>query len=41
MIGFLAFGLFLMGVVWLLWWVLIVAAVVAVAGIVWRAVTQC
>jgi hypothetical protein len=30
----------LVGVIWLAWWLFVVAAVVAVAGIVWRAVTQ-
>jgi hypothetical protein len=30
----------LVGIVWLMWWLFVVAAIVAVAGLVWRAVTQ-
>jgi len=30
----------LIGVFWLIWWLFVVAAIVAVAGLVWRAVTQ-
>lgn len=33
-------GFVLAGIFWLLWWLFVVAAVVAVAGFVWRAVTQ-
>jgi len=33
-------GFLLAGVIWLLWWLFVVAAVVAVAGLVWRVVTQ-
>ncbi|MFC2099288.1 hypothetical protein ACFLSF_00435 [Candidatus Bipolaricaulota bacterium] len=38
--GVVVAGFVLAGIVWLLWWLFVVAAVVAVAGIVWRAVTQ-
>lgn len=30
----------LIGIFWLIWWLFVVAAIVAVAGLVWRAVTQ-
>jgi len=30
----------IVGIVWLLWWLFVVAAIVAVAGLVWRTVTQ-
>ena len=30
----------LVGIFWLIWWLFVVAAIVAVAGLVWRAVTQ-
>ncbi|MBU1048905.1 hypothetical protein KKG90_02660 [Candidatus Bipolaricaulota bacterium] len=30
----------LVGIVWLIWWLFVVAAIVAVAGLVWRTVTQ-
>ena len=33
-------GFVLAGIVWLVWWLFVVAAVVGVAGLVWRAVTQ-
>jgi hypothetical protein len=33
-------GFVLAGIVWLVWWLVVVAAVVGVAGLVWRAVTQ-
>lgn len=33
-------GFVLAGIVWLAWWLFVVAAVVGVAGVVWRAVTQ-
>jgi hypothetical protein len=39
-LGLIVFGLLFGGIVWLLWWLFVVAAVVAVAGMVWRAVTQ-
>ena len=30
----------IVGIFWLIWWLFVVAAIVAVAGLVWRAVTQ-
>jgi len=30
----------LAGIIWLLWWLFVIAAIVAVVGLVWRAVTQ-
>jgi len=33
-------GFVLAGIIGLLWWLFVIAAVVAVAGLVWRAVTQ-
>jgi len=30
----------LVGILWLIWWLFVVAAIVAVAGLVWRAVTH-
>jgi len=30
----------LVGIFWLIWWLFVVAAIVAVAGLVWRTVTQ-
>lgn len=30
----------LIGIFWLIWWLFVVAAIVAVAGLVWRTVTQ-
>jgi len=39
-IGVLVAGFVLAGVIWLLWWLFVVAAVVGVAGLVWRAVTR-
>ena len=30
----------LVGVFWLMWWLLVVAAIVAVAGLIWRTVTR-
>jgi hypothetical protein len=38
--GLVVAGFVLAGVFWLLWWLFVVAAVVGVAGLVWRAVTQ-
>jgi len=38
--GLVVAGFVLAGVIWLLWWLFVVAAVVAVAGVVWRAVTR-
>jgi len=38
--GIVVAGFVLGAILSLLWWLLIVAAVVAVAGFVWRAVTQ-
>jgi hypothetical protein len=39
-LGVVVTAFVLVGVIWLMWWLLVVAAVVAVAGLVWRAVTQ-
>lgn len=39
-IGVTVAGFVLAGVFALLWWLFVIAAVVAVAGIVWRVVTQ-
>ncbi len=39
-IGIVVAGFVFAGIVWLLWWLFVVAAAVAVAGLVWRAVTQ-
>ena len=33
-------GFVLAGIIGLLWWLFVIAAVVAVAGLVWRAVTR-
>jgi hypothetical protein len=30
----------LVGIFWLIWWLFVVAAIVAVAGLVWRTVTR-
>jgi len=38
--GLVVAGFVLAGVIWLLWWLFVVAAVVGVAGIVWRTVTR-
>jgi len=39
-IGVLVAGFVLAGVIWLLWWLFVIAAVVGVAGLVWRTVTR-
>jgi len=39
-LGLVIVGLVFGGIIWLLWWLFVVAAVVTVAGTVWRAVTQ-
>ncbi|MBN1858138.1 hypothetical protein JW848_02920 [Candidatus Bipolaricaulota bacterium] len=38
--GVVVAGFVFAGIIWLLWWLFVVAAIVAVAAIVWRAVTQ-
>jgi len=39
-LGITVAGFVLAGIFALLWWLFVIAAIVAVAGIVWRAVTQ-
>jgi len=38
--GLIVAAFVLSGVIWLMWWLFVIAAIVAVAGLVWRAVTQ-
>jgi hypothetical protein len=39
-IGLVVAGFVFAGIFWLIWWLFVVAAVVGVAGLVWRTVTQ-
>jgi len=39
-LGVVVAAFVLSGIIWLLWWLFVVAAIVAVAGLVWRTVTQ-
>ncbi len=37
--GLMIFGMAFLGAIWLLWWLLVFAAMAAVCGVIWRAIT--